>query len=307
MKRKLRAGLIMMLCVSVALAFGVLPQKAYAGLDKDTYTFTKDTTLWVKTTAGETISAVTKSPDTGSQDPAYAVLEGSKYFKIYPYSFGTCTFTALDENGKIIGTVKVTVTEEALDDIFKWENAVHSVFPYGEKYLIIGADKRWEGTEYDLNIDGDSYTGTIDSTGKVQLDRIYPFGTIVTGKLKGYRSGVAAMYEFPTSGEWALTCFCDVHVRATAKGKNKKKVKIYATNVHNGDVVKVKYAGKTYSKKVTKNFTDKTMTYTVKMKKKMKNNKWLKFRVTNKFKQEIYSFDTKMRLWDSDKWFPPDE
>ena len=275
MKRKLRAGLIMILCVSVALAFGVLPQKAYAGLDKDTHTFTQNESLWVYATAGETISSVVREPDSAGLGPAYLETveeEEGPYgmrwgFKIHPYSIGTCKFTALNENGEAIGGITVTVKQSAVDDIFKWENAYHSVFPYGEKYLILGSDNRWEGTKYDLTIDGDSYQGELDSTGKIELNRIYPFDTVVTGMIwNDFDPNRKSSYTFPTDEEDALTCYCNVEVRATAKQKNKKKVKIYCTNVHDGDVIKVTYAGKTYTKKVTKNFTDKTMTYTVKMK-----------------------------------------
>ena len=316
MKRKIRAGLIMILCISVAFAFGVLPQKAYAGLDTDTYTFTDGVGVWVNATAGETIDKVVRTPDSGGQGPAYvATIEEDEgpygmgwSFKICPYSVGTCTFKALDDNGKTIGTVKVIVKQEAVDELFKWDNVMNARFPYGDKYLIIGDESRWEGTEYDLTIDGDSYSGTVDSTGKVPLDKIYPFRTIVTGKIwNNVDPNRSSTYEFSTDPEFALTCYCNVDVRATAKQKNKKKVKIYAKDVHIGDVIKVTYAGKTYTKKVTKNFTDKTMTYTVKMKKKMKNKKWIKFKVTNKFKQEIYYCKTKMVRWDTNNWYDPED
>ena len=104
-----------------------------------------------------------------------------------------------------------------------------------------------------------------------------------------------------------ITCYSYIHLRATAKQKNKKKVKIYAYDVHKGDLIKVTYAGKTYTKKVTKDYNNKNFTYIIKMKKAMKNNKWIKFKATNKYNQVMESMKTKMRKWDTELWFPPDE
>lgn len=67
----------------------------------------------------------------------------------------------------------------------------------------------------------------------------------------------------------------------------KKTIKVRTFNVHKGDLVKVKFKGKTYTKKLKKSFDDKSKTITFKVKKKVAKNASMTITILNKDKKKL--------------------
>ena len=67
----------------------------------------------------------------------------------------------------------------------------------------------------------------------------------------------------------------------------KKTIKVRTFNVHKGDLVKVKFKGKTYTKKIKKSFDDKSKTITFKVKKKVAKNASMTITILNKNKKKL--------------------
>ena len=81
-----------------------------------------------------------------------------------------------------------------------------------------------------------------------------------------------------------------------ASGK-KKKLTLTVSNPHKGDVVKVTYKGKTYSKKIKKDKDGKLYKVTFTLKKKLKKNSSFKVVILNKDKKKLDSENIKLTNW----------
>lgn len=320
MERKMRTGLVLAAAVIMVFAFALLPQnQAYAGLDQTSVTFdgSRSAITISATSPHESIDNIV----VGGANPE-AIYYGSVMreensagdmvdcFEVKPYRTGTCKITVYNYDNTVLGTVTVTVTQAAIDDMFEWDHVRLNDFRYGASYLRLGEDySAWQGTEYDLTIGGDHYEGTVDydmSDGRIKLKKVYKIGTKVTGTIwNDLEDGRKSSYTI-TSDDY-FCCDSYVAFRATAKTKNKKKVTIYIYEASKGDVVKVTYKGKTYTKKVTKKYNRKSFKYTITMKHAMKNGAKIKVNITNKYKQKMIKNGIyRMRSWDTDKYYDED-
>ena len=209
-------------------------------------------------------------------------------------------------------TVKVTGKNLVDKDTDKWTPAeitydvvVEESFYQSVLKHYTWLDNAWYGTKKIEISTRDGATGTVkigsdkysfkapDGKAVVKLKKVYPLNTSVKATLNW--RGVSAtksvkLYSatFPTG----------------VKVVKKKNIKVEVYNVHKGDVVKVTYKGKTYSKKIKKDKDGMLSTVTVKSKKKLKKNATLKIKIVNAKKKTLDSQKIKLTGWE---WVIPDD
>lgn len=191
-------------------------------------------------------------------------------------------------------TTKVIVTEAGLASAMKnlheieWDD-----LGYGSKKVRISGAK---GTKYTIKSGSTKIaSGTFESYAEktVKLPKVYKVGTTLTYSVSyPYTSG-------GTSKTLTFTNKFKINKQSyvsEARLKSKKKIKISLENVHKGDVFKLTYKGKTYTKKIKKNYPKDSgdYTFTIKLKKKMTKNSKFKVKITNKYKQTLLKSTIKL-------------
>ena len=211
---------------------------------------------------------------------------------IHAQDVGTCEIKVYDSSDKAaatkVGTIKVTVTESFMKERFKAENFImnHS---YGNKKLNVHG---WPGVSYKFKIEGKTYKGTLDSSGNatIKLKKIYKLNTKFSYTMKNDK------YSYKVKDKIGSVTW----VKVTALEKNKKNLTIKVYDLHKGDTVKFKWKGKTYTKKVNKNYILKWGKVKFKLKSKMTKSGKLTVTVTNKDKKVLCKDKKKLTNYDSE-------
>ena len=219
----------------------------------------------------------------GSTDESVAFVGYVDTFSatIIPCGTGECTIWFCDaenrEAATMIGEVKITVNEAGLKRFLKEYHFLgENSGVYGTKKLKVEGPP---GASYKIKIEKNTYTGTFAENGwaTISLKKLYKYKTKITYSITS--GGVTATFTEKIGN------ITDIAMFKALKGK--KKIKIRVENVHKGDVVAVKYAGKTYKKKIKKNYHGKSTNVTIKLKKKLKKGKKVTVIVNNKYKQKL--------------------
>ena len=288
--------IVTVLC-ALAMILMIMPfvsgQKAHAmpdlKLDKTELTFTaaSDEYEAIYCTAD---SCAIKSIKNNNPDIFTAVIKtgnltpgADDYMYIWPLKAGTGTLVVTGMDDKTI-TVTITVKAEALQSQVQSKTYIRHCW-YGTKKLIIESVEGASGT---VKVGKDKYKFSVGSSGKtkVKLDKVYPLNTTV--KLK------ATCGEFEKKISEKLTSWTWIeYVKAS-----KKKLALTLENVHKGDVVKVTYKGKTYTKKITKDKDDKEYKITINVKSKLTKKAKLTLKIVNKNKKTLFSEKAKLKNWE---------
>ena len=201
------------------------------------------------------------------------------------------TLTVTGDGGTTV-PVSVHVGDKGLQLVMSELTFIKTVF-YGEKKIGIEVIP---GSNYELTIGDKKFTGATavrdyDCTELwFDLDKVYDAGTKIT--LYTYNQGCSAtITDKVIKDTWVE--------RIKASGKT---FSIKTFNLHKGDVVSIKYAGKTYSKKITSDKDRKSYTVKIKAKKKIAKNAKVTFTIKNKYKTKLQKKTVKLYkyTWDVD-------
>ena len=202
-------------------------------------------------------------------------------------SEGATTVTATGEDGSTVD-IEVTVTEYYMKSMLKLKSYIRGC-RYGSKKVSITSLSKVTGT---LTVGSDKYKFKTGAAGEasVKLKKVYKLDTAVKCKLAW--SGYTV-----TMKDTVLSATGFDEVKAT-----KKKVKVDCYNLNKGDVVKLKYKGKVYTKKIKKKRASATLVFAPKH--KVKKNASLTITIKNKYKQKLYKETVKLADW---SYYPPDD
>lgn len=198
---------------------------------------------------------------------------------VEPVGKGTCNVTVTDEDGST-EVIKVTVTENYYKGYIEDELDQVTYIDrhwYGSRKLFIHTLSNCKGS---IKIGKDTYKFTIGSSGEkyVKLKKTYKLNQKVYLMIE--KDGV----KFTTWEEISSNTY-SVRVKGS-----KKKLKVYFLNLHKGDVITVKHRGKTYTKKIKKNYDCKKKAFTFRTRKKVrKNGDEIKVTIKNKSKKKLDS------------------
>ena len=203
---------------------------------------------------------------------------------IHPVGVGECDVSAIDEDGNK-ATIHVTVKEKYIVKKIGHLTNISNAW-YGTKKLSIQSAL---GASGKVVIGRDTYKFKIPKKGEeeyysfagttVKLNKVYKLNTKAKVTLTVKSNGVKCTSKETVklaSGTWV----------PKASGK-KKKLTLTVSNPHKGDVVKVTYKGKTYSKKIKKDKDGKLYKVTFTLKKKLKKNSSFKVVILNKDKKVL--------------------
>ena len=225
-------------------------------------------------------------------DPNYNITMYSA--SVIPCGVGDCIIWLGDgdtrASSSTIAEVKVHVTEAGLKRFMKeYHSVVSGTGIYGSKKLEVGGPPY---ASYSIVIGNDTYSGTFSREGwaSIVLNSIYKLNAKVTYNILS--GGVTSTWDEK------IVNGTDVEKVKVLKGR--KKIKVKLENPHKGDVLKLKYAKKTYTLKIKKDYDGKKHTWTMKLKKKMKANSKFSFSIKNKYKQTLTK--QKQRLWGNTYW-----
>ena len=180
---------------------------------------------------------------------------------------------------------------------------------YGSTKLYVHA---FGDTKIKIKINGKNFSGNtvvFDTTGKeaIKLPKVYKVGTKITC-YRTYRyvkdDDSKATVTLPTV---AYKIGKKSYVTQADLLTGGKAIQIRLENVHKGDVFNLYYKGKTYTKKIKKNYPkDKgECIFTINLEDKMYNSSAFKAKITNKYKQVLYN--RKIQLKDGKFWLYGDD
>ena len=273
-----RHSILIMAIASVILAMLTVSAEALAfkDLTPDGVTIDDTGVVTLTTNDSEEIADVKSSDETIA-----SVMHGSTWYTtidIIPQGEGQCVITVTGSNGTALD-IKVRVTSGYTREHLL-ENSDIDTY-YGYKKLDISS---LEGAKAVVKVGSDKYgTHSIGaSTEKtIKLKKVYPLGTkyTVTFKYKGVQATVTKKIKSRTSFDIAKS-----------SRKSPKKLKVHCTALHKGDVIKVKYKGKTYSSpKVKKDYKFQSWTWaTIKVKSKFTKSSKMTIWIVNKDKKKLY-------------------
>ena len=203
---------------------------------------------------------------------------------IKPVGVGECDVSAIDEDGNKT-TIHVTVKKKYIVKKIGHLTNISNVW-YGTKKLSIQSAL---GASGKVVIGKDTYKFKIPEKGEeeyysfadttVKLKKVYKLNTKAKVTLTVKSNGVKCTYKETVklaSGTWV----------PKASGK-KKKLTLTVSNPHKGDVVKVTYKGKTFSKKIKKDQDGKLYKVTFTLKKKLKKSSSFIVVILNKDKKVL--------------------
>lgn len=220
-----------------------------------------------------------------SSDPSIA--SGSVSYlgdgiNITGYWKGSCTLTVTTKDN-FKKAIKVIVPNSCCGDFLEYGTWLDGLC-HGSRKLEIRTLPNTTGV---MKIRKDTYSFSSNAYGKVnkiKLKRAYNYNEKVKITLK--KDGV--VYTKKVNVEPSTYSY-------EIEGA-KKKIKVRVYNLHKGDIVKVKHRGKTYTKKIKKNYKHKYKWLTFKTKKKVKEYGYLnstgdsiKVTIYNKKKVKLYS------------------
>ncbi len=200
---------------------------------------------------------------------------------INPVGVGTCDIIATDAKNNT-ATIHVTVKPSYISSNLKLTTSLDNTW-YGSKKIVVWSEP---GATGKLTIGKKTYKFTIPKSSDgtpmkktVKLSKVYKLNTkikcTVTVKSNGTKVSAKISDKFGP-GSWVMG----------AKGK-KKNLTLTIFNLHKGDVVKVKYKGKTYTKKIRKDKDNKNSKVTFKLKKKLTKNALFTVTINNKDKKKL--------------------
>lgn len=282
---------IMPVMFALAVAFAFMPllpgHSAYA-IELGEYSITYNNFAddfeegWIDL-VGDTVKINTDETKTYSENTAVA--------QVYAYA----THISIDARGKgetdiiVTGTddstctVHVVVTDKYMQGWMKRDTSIDRCW-YGTTKLVIYGMEGSYGTvkvgskTYKVKKLGKSEKRTI----KLKKPSKLKLNTKVTLKLTRKGTSVTIKDKLKSVTEFE-----------SVKG-SKKKIKIKTLNVHKGDKIKIKYKGRTYTKKVTKNYDGKYKTFTLKTKKKVSKTASLTITIKNKNKKTLFHEKVKL-------------
>ena len=166
-----------------------------------------------------------------------------------------------------------------------------NVIGYGQDRITVYSA---EGTKVKLSLKGKTYSATTDSHGEADLEKVkslYKLGTKGTLKLTYGPATVSYSVKIVS-----VTKIWPNKIKAKAK-----KGKVEISDVHKGDVVKIK-VGKKVVKTVKVKKSKYVAKFSFKSKKKMKKGTKITYIITNKYKQKLakktYKVGSKGNPWD---------
>ena len=228
-----------------------------------------------------------------------SVIKFDGHISITPKKAGTATVTVTGDDSST-ATIKVTVTEKYMKGAISHFTSLYNN-TYGAKRLYVWTDASATGT---VKVKGKTYkiktakaddiSNIVRRTIKLKSPTKIKMGTKIYLKVKYNGVTYKKTYKF-VSG----TSFDNVK----ASGK---KIKADFFNLHKGDKIKIKYKGKTYTKKIKKNYPNKNKAYTFKVKKKVSKSATLTITITNKYKQTLEKQKIKL-VNGTFVWPDPDE
>ena len=295
-----RKSIKILLTLSLLLAFAVFPfvkpQKAYAldpfKFEKESVTLTNvayedenDGSVDFDITSD---SCKIKGIDISEEAEAKIKIEWySTYIRVWGLrECKNVTFDAIGTSG-VHRTLQVTVDKSYMNAKLNDESKLGYIC-YG---LSKVKAKSWKGATVKLKIGSKTYSKKTDATsGKVTipLSKVYKMDTKMTATFT--KDGYSASQKYVFGNGTFM-------VKATAK---KKTIKVKCFNLHKGDIVKLKYKKKTYSKKITKNYHQKNKVVTFKVSKKVKPKNTFTVKIFNKYKQPHHKVKWKVRKGTTD-------
>ena len=237
------------------------------------YTYVKDNTEIESVSSSDT--SVAKAYFKG------ALLE------VLPLKHGKAVITVKAVDGTST-TVNVTITKAYMKGWLKHAIGVGCSWYGSKKYEVRGIP----GASGTLKVGKKTYK--IKKLGKsgervIKLKKVPKLKTKIVLKLKADGQTVTKKFKVKS-----LTYISTV----TGAGK---KVKVNIYNIHKGDKVILKYKGKTYTKKIKKNYDDKYTSVTFKTKKKVGKSASMSLKVINKDKKTL----EKIKISLEDGLYPP--
>ena len=247
-----------------------------AGSDANEWIFTKQDSVGIKDAVSEDESIATVTCRPGE-------------LVIYPVKEGSTNIIVTGENDQVIN-VSVSVTASYYEKKLK-DRTSFGCYWYGSKKLYIDSYPGAEGT---IKISKDTYKFTIGESGseKIKLKKVYKLNTKIKATINynGYTTTKSKYFFSGTDYEY---------VKAS-----KHRAQINCFSLHKGDYVKVTYKGKTYKKKITKDYDAKNKTVTIKINNKLKSNSTITVKIVNKDKKTLLEDTVKLEKW---KYYVPDE
>ena len=272
----------------MAMIFAFIPflpkSTAYAAgqlrLSTDDITFDNYGFEWkqdrIETTVGSV--AITGAE---SDDESIATIDrwGSNYVEVKPVDAGK-TFITIYGKGVSAKKVAITVTTDWEKDNLKENVRLYRDW-YGTKKLEVftflkgTCSIKISGKTYKLN-----FTGNDDHSQIIKLKKRYAL------KTKIYLTFTA-----PSGTVFKKTYKIGSNTYLVALEGSGKKIKATIYNSHKGDIVKIKYKGKTYSKKIKKDYDQKSYTATFKVKKTVTKSASIKVEIKNAKKKTLLKGD----------------
>ena len=206
---------------------------------------------------------------------------------------GDTVLTVTGNEGTVI-KVPVHVGEKALKAALEYTSDFFPLY-YGDTDLRV--DTR-AGNKVTVKVGKDTYSGVAKKKKgdadhiDFKLKKVYNYGTKIKYTIE--KDGVTYTYNTKIwSGSYV------------SKAKASKKTLTVTTyNCHKGDVLTVKYAGRKYTKKITKNHNRKSWKCKIKMKKKISKKAKMKVVLKNKYKTTLDRQTVKLKKgkWETRVW-----
>ena len=270
--------------LSIMLMFTLLPflpkSTAYAAgqlrLSKDEITFDDYGFEWQKNRIETTVGSVAIT-GAESNDESIAKIEryGASYVEVAPVDAGT-TFITIHGKGVSDKKVTITVTTGWEEDNLKENVRLYNNW-YGSRKLEVFTFLKGSCS---IKISSKKYT--LKFTGNEDYSQI-----IKLKKLYALKTKIYLTFKAPSGTTFKKTYKMVANTSLVELNGSGKKIKATIYNSHKGDVVKIKYKGKYYSKKIKKDYDSKSYVVTFKVKKTVTKSASIKVEIKNSKKKTL--------------------
>lgn len=237
-----------------------------------------------------------KSAVADVQDVVCPFISSSKtWLFVYPIGKGETNIKVTGSEGTEL-TVTAKVSDAALQESLKFCSSSEDL-DYGHSSIKVCS---LPGAKVSVKIGNDKYKAftlpkknndSVSKTMKVKKGKMYNLKTKITVTFTKGSAKVTMKYKVVTASAVDLIA------------AKKKTVKVLCFDVHKGDKVKLTIGGKTYTKKIKKNYTNKYYTVKFKTRKNVKKNAKFKVVIRNKYKKTLHTAKDKLFRG---KWEPMD-